>query len=253
MKRIVLDTEGTSLKNARVIEVAVVDADNPSISFITRCDPGVPISLESMAIHNIIQSKIDGEPEFLDTPVFRYLLKVNDPENIIIGHNIEFDIGALANEGFKSKMKVIDTYKCMHRHYFNEPLSNYKLNFLRYYLVYQVKSSEMIDIVDNYISQLPENSLHSAVFDTYLSLGIYNYLKTKYTDEEMIQISSEPVLFRTIIFGKYKDKTFEEVYLLDRQYMEWMFKEENKKTAANTEDEKKANNYLMTLTYWLSK
>lgn len=253
MKKIVLDTEGTSLKNARVIEVAVVDADNPSISFSDRCNPGVPISLESMAIHNITQAMIEGEPEFLDTSVFRYILKLNSHENIIIGHNIDFDIGALSNEGFKNKMMSIDTYKCMHRYFINEPLSNYKLNFLRYYLVYQVKSPEMIEIVDNYISKLPENSLHSAIFDSYLSLGIYNYLKTKYTDEEMIQISSEPVLFRTISFGKYKNKTFEEVYNLDRQYMEWMFKEENKKVADHSEDEKKANNYLMTLTYWLSK
>ena len=62
----------------------------------------------------------------------------------------------------------------------------------------------------------------------------------------MIEISSKPTLFNKFNFGKYKDKTLEEVAKTDKRYLEWLLGEKLKNEAGDED-------WIYTLKHYLGK
>jgi exodeoxyribonuclease X len=64
--------------------------------------------------------------------------------------------------------------------------------------------------------------------------------------EKMIEISETPSLFTKFNFGKYKDKSIDEVMKTDGRYLEWLLSEKLKN---ETSDE----DWIFTLKHYLGK
>ena len=64
--------------------------------------------------------------------------------------------------------------------------------------------------------------------------------------EKMVEISSHPSLFTKFSFGKYKDKTLEEVAKTDKRYLEWLLNEKLKNEAGDED-------WIYTLKHYLGK
>jgi uncharacterized protein (DUF3820 family) len=61
----------------------------------------------------------------------------------------------------------------------------------------------------------------------------------------MINISKNPVLIKKISFGKYKGETIEQISKKDRQYLEWLLKQQQ-------EGKDKNDDLIHTINYYLN-
>ena len=167
-----------------------------------------------MAVHNITNEMLKEAPSFSDTKIVALLEKHNSDENILIAHNISFDLAMLAKEGFFWKGGVIDTLKCS-RHLIDE-IDRFSLQFLRYELgLYrsEVKESEDLGL---------ELKAHSALSDAFHVRLLHQYLNEITDDEKLMELTIEPVLIKKFAFGKYKEHYLEEVAMNDAGYLRWM-------------------------------
>jgi uncharacterized protein (DUF3820 family) len=64
--------------------------------------------------------------------------------------------------------------------------------------------------------------------------------------EKMIEVSTQPSLFKVFMFGKYRGKRIEDILSLDRPYMEWLLE---KKLENDIGDE----DWIFTLKYHLDQ
>jgi len=64
--------------------------------------------------------------------------------------------------------------------------------------------------------------------------------------EDMMDVSSRPILFKRFTFGKYKDQPIEEIVKIDRGYLEWFL---NRKLEDGGQDE----DWVFTLRYYLNQ
>ena len=100
-----------------------------------------------------------------------------------------------------------------------------------------------------------EASAHDALGDVLVLEGVFEYLigemiKEKGGEEaaitEMVEISSRPMLFTTIRFGKHKGKRIEDVVRADRGYIEWLLKEKRKEPQGE-------GDWIFSLEYYLAE
>lgn len=89
------ETTGLDLEADRIIEVAIIKftLDETLAEYETLVDPQIPISMESMAIHNISEEMISGKPKIREVlpEVFQTI-----GSHPIMGHGVNFDIEMLA-------------------------------------------------------------------------------------------------------------------------------------------------------------
>ncbi len=92
----------------------------------------------------------------------------------------------------------------------NGVIPKYNLQYLRYFLELEIEASP-----------------HNALGDILVLEGVFNRMNTKFREndkledpvQEMIRISSNPVLIPRMPFGKHKGALFSE---LPRDYLEWL-------------------------------
>ena len=108
---VALDVETTGLnpQNDDVIEVAViVFNDHEEISRYSQLiRPKRPIPMQISRLTGISQEMLESQPRFAE---IADELRTQIGDRPIVGHNIGFDIGMLAGEGFKLENRVVDTY-----------------------------------------------------------------------------------------------------------------------------------------------
>ncbi len=180
-------------------------------------NPGIPIKIESMAVHHITEKMIAGKPFFKDSPEYNELKELFSGDCVFIAHNAKFDVGMMEKEGLKAP-KVIDTYRVA-RHLDPEgKISSYRLQYLRYLLGIEVEATAHDAKGDVLVLEKLFERLLKKVMD------IENISKETAIDQ-MIDISSHPVLFKFFNFGKYKNDSVEDVAKKDRGYLEWMLKQ----------------------------
>lgn len=235
MKYILFDTETTgNQEHDRIIQVGALVFDskkyvqdfekhsenlfdmikeNDTLIFNELCSSDVKISYEAMEVHNITPEMIYDKPKFNETEFAKMLLKFNTSENYLIAHNIKFDLSMLEKEGFKNNYKLIDTYKCAKVIF--PDLEAHRLQYLRYVLnLYKNEKNEAKNIGINI-------KAHDALGDVLvMKLLLDELLKTNSYDE-LYEITKKPVLTKNFTFGKYKGKTFAEVYSIDKNYLMW--------------------------------
>jgi len=161
------------------------------------CNPGVPISPETSAVHHIIDEDVADArdaglvlKEMLDCPF----------ETILAAHNADFE-KALFNWGDR---QWIDTYKVAALLYREAP--SHRLQVLRYWL--------RLD-VDRVIA----STAHRAGPDAYVTAVLLEQLLADMSVEEMVRISAEPVFLPRLSFGKHATVPIEEV---PADYLQWI-------------------------------
>lgn len=195
----VIDTETCGLKGG-VVEIASVDIDgesiiNPMSDFVK---PDRPIEFGAMAIHHITEHMVAHKP-LVDEVVGRY-----QGADIYIAHNAQFDSSVLPDMGGQ----WICTRKLAARLW--PELESHANQYLRYAL--------------NLNAWVPESlHAHRALYDCYVTAALLIRIvkESGWSVEQMLEISIQPVLLRTVRIGKHKGKTFAEVAKEDAGWLRW--------------------------------
>ena len=246
MPLLFLDTETTDkTPDSRLLQLAYKDTTTgESVNEYFKPPAGVTISFGAMAVHHITPKMVADKVEFQGSPA-RSRLQELLKDHLLVAHNAPFDAKILANEGITvDPARTIDTLR-VSKHLIPES-EQYKLQYLRYAL--------------NLDGALEAPAFpHDAAGDVIILESLFNHLgsviQQKFTlggtDEiikKMLELTQTPVLLQTFAFGKYINKTFQEVASADRGYLEWLAASESKKPKPDQNEE-----LVYTLGWWLNR
>ena len=233
MQLIFLDTEttGNDVTKDRLCQVCYrVEKETKTAYF----KPPIPVSVKAMSITHITNKMLADKEPFVGSKMFKDLKSLLSSD-VLVAHNAIFDKAMLEAEGLKVP-KFICTLRIARNLDTENVIPEYNLQYLRYYLDLEVEGHP-------HDAEADVNVLE-AVFNRQLSKIMEKIPDRDSAIKEMIKISSTPVLFKKINFGKYKDKDIEEVLKSDRRYLEWLLTEKSK-TPEMEED------WIYTLKYYL--
>lgn len=192
------------------------------------------IQIWAIAVHNIY-------PELLIEKSGWNYLTDNDredlgalfSENILIAHNLDFDLDVLDKSWIEYWTQLIDTLKIsklmksegvLLGSDWNLP-EYVNLQYLRFFFeLYQIKDSDW---------NIENTTAHDAFWDVVVLENVFYKLfevikeKLNISDNEVIETMIEMTkkefsLIEVMRIWKYRWKTFEEVSKIDRWYLEWM-------------------------------
>lgn len=199
--------------------------------------PDKPISIESMAVHHITEKMVAEKPAFKESPEFKELVNLFAKENsVLIAHNAKFDIGMLEKEGLKVG-KSIDTFRVARNLDPEGKIASYRLQYLRYLLGIEVEATAHDAKGDVLVLEKLFERLLKKIMET-------ENISRETAIDQMIDISSRPVLFKYFNFGKHKNMSIEEVAKTDRNYLEWLLKQKKE----NPEEEE---DWIYTIEHFL--
>ncbi len=206
MKPLFLDVETTGTKpEDRLIQLAYKLGETYGNCLFK---PPVPISIEAMAICHITEEDVADCPPFQEHSLSKELQgHLDDMSVVLVAHNAQFDMKFIEKEGIKLPPCHICTMKMAHHHDKKGELDKHTLQFLRY--LYGLKFETRIDP-------------HDAMSDVLVLEKLFAYYAEHYSIEEMIEVSSKPILLKRFPFGKYKGEWFKDVVKRDLEYMLWM-------------------------------
>lgn len=216
-KYLFLDLETTGLEpKDRVCELALIceEAENTLSVSSALCKSAKKISHEAMALHHITNEMLKDKPLCKETPTYKLLLEHNKEENVLITHNIRFDLNMLEKEGFELKMQVIDTLRCVKS--LIPECGQFSLQFLRYELGLYKEEKELAEELKTDISA------HRALSDVLHLKLLWQTLLQYATVSQLVDISSRPVRLEKLPFGKYVGRYIEEIASNDMAYLHWM-------------------------------
>ena len=237
-KLIFFDTETTGNEQKDFLcQIAYKTAGD---SFSNLYKPEIKIPPEASAIHHITNKMVADKLSFKesgDLPKIKKLFE--DKNSIVVAHNAPFDLIMIKKEGIEPK-KFICTLKLARYLDPEEKIGKYNLQYLRYLLDFDIDATA-----------------HDALGDVLILEKLFEHLKKKMMEseqlnddealEKMLEISSRPLLIKTLNFGKHKGKTVEEVLRTDRGWLEWLLREKEKSDVIEHED------WIYTLKYYLGK
>ncbi|RXK00983.1 DNA polymerase III subunit epsilon [Arcobacter sp. CECT 8986] len=222
---VLFDTETTgNQEEDKIIQFGamIVEQSGKLTCYDELCYSQEPIKIEAMEVHNITPDMIEGKPLATKTEFYKKLIELNNEENYLIAHNINFDLGMIQKEGFENKYQLIDTLRCA-KHLFPQ-MPYHRLQYLRYALeLYKVEKqeAEKNDIIIK---------AHDAIGDVLVMKLFLSKLvkecRKQYPDynpmEKLAELTKTPVFINTFKFGKYKGKEVIEVAKEDSGYLNWM-------------------------------
>jgi len=220
-----LDCETTSAeKDARLVQIAYAQWDWEIQDHLFK--PPVPISIGAMAIHHLTNEMVKDKDVFQESLVFLDVQNMSR-DSIVVAHNAKFDLNILKNEWITDTPRHICTYKVAYTQL--EKAEKHTLQYLRYFTgLYEF---------------LPENvHAHDAHDDVYVLRDLFNYLTHEFTIEEMLEISSKPLLLRQLSFWKHKWIPLAQV---PKSYLTWL--------AANFEFDDDGDDLRYTLRHYLGQ
>ncbi len=235
MQLLFLDTETTGIdEGARLVQLAYKNSANGEVVSEYFCPP-IPITFGAMATHHITNEMVREKPVFAGSEVCLRLTELLQ-SSVVVAHNAVFDVNILKNEEVEVP-KALDTLQVARHLVVSE---EHNLQYLRYFLGLNV-----------------EGAAHNALTDVLVLEKLFFHLKTvagkKYPElseteilEKMMELSTTPLLLSTFGFGKYKGKSFEEVFARDRGYIEWLYGSETQKKSSEQNE-----NLVHTLEYYL--
>lgn len=216
-----IDVEATGLdyENDRLIQLAFLKVLNDEFEvFDDLCYTDIEMTEEVINIHKITNLMLKDKYWPYETNSFVELEKGNIKSNYFISHGNELDLKMLENEELKIVMKCIDTEKCT-RHLLKETKS-FKLENL----INNNHLSEKSKIIAKKLG-LTELNAHDAMSDALWHYVLFQFLLEKVNGDIdlLVELTETPFLMETIPFGKYKNKTFEEIFLKDPNDFIWMY------------------------------
>lgn len=248
-KLIIFDTETTGLSEEdKIIQVGAIVSELGNNEHIEKydelCTSEIPIKIEAMSVHGIRQVDIDSEPLYKDTDFKKVLDNLNNNENYLIAHNLDFDLNMLKKEGFVNQCKLIDTLQCSkHLYEIDDEINgykvpNHKLQTFRYMLLSQEdedKEAKKYGV---------EIKAHDAIGDvvilklflTKLYLKVrekFNITNPTEIFNKMVELTQLPAEVKVINFGKHSGKTIKEIESIDSGWIDWLFREQQKQKDSN--------------------
>ncbi len=210
---IFLDLETTGVEKIdRLCSVAMITDE---ISHCELINPEKKVPPSAMAVHHITNEMLQDKLTFEQSKTAELLLELNSTQNVLIGHNIGFDIDMLSREGSVWQGGFIDTLKCT-RELIGSEIEQFSLQFLRYELRLHLQERDLAKRLGVTIQA------HNALSDAMHVKMLYEYLLGSATHEELMRISVEPVLILKLPFGKYRGRFIEDVARRDEKYLNWM-------------------------------
>lgn len=215
IKAIILDTETHAL-NGNAIEIAHYPLELSSgilrfyrkESFNQRFNPGQPIDLGAMAIHNILDEDVADKPP-------HNTFKLDPDVGYLVGHNIDYDLKTLHRCGVSQDLKPIDTLAMAKVLFPDSP--NHKLATLSYYLAADKAK------VREYLK-----SAHSALVDVDLTAALLQHIVKRIercqTIEDLYFFSLKCRVPTHMPFGEHKGV---QISLLPKNYRLWITTQEN--------------------------
>lgn len=228
MLKLFIDTETTGLEaEDRVCQVGYSLEGKLYEQYFK---PPVPVKTGAMAVNHITNKMLEGCSSFEGSDMQQDLQCMAAGSYVPVAHNAPFELAMLAKEGVYFD-NYIDTKKMSHALDPEQEMESHRLQYLRYY----------------YGVELPDAIAHTAEGDVAVLIAVFNKLHEllgKPTNEELIELSKRPVLYRKFTFGKYKGAHVGQVAAADSNYLEWLLKE---KKATEQKDE----DWIYTLEHYL--
>ncbi len=215
-KLVFLDLETTGLEEKdRICELAlIIDEGGKSVVTSTLCKSPKKISKEAMSLHHITNEMIVDAQACQQSETYKLLQDCNIEDNVLIAHNVNFDLNMLEKEGFDLNMKRVDTLRCVKA--LIPECERFNLQFLRYEL-------DLYKEEKGLASELGiELCAHRALSDSLHLVLLWKTLLQYATVSQLIEISAKPVLLDKLPFGKYNGRYIEEIVNLDLGYLHWM-------------------------------
>lgn len=195
----IIDCETTGMEDdAKVVEIGAIDHNtDPSTLTLDRptshlINPGVPIPATASAVHHITDEMVTDAPKI--GQVHEHYLGAD----YYVAHNSRFDQKYLGTFG----KPWIDTYRCALAAWPDAPAHSNQV--LRYHLG---------------LESPPDGYAHRALYDVYVTAGLFLELLKVMDVEKMLELSSQPALLPKIGFGKHRGEKFSD---LPDGYLKWM-------------------------------
>lgn len=217
MRLCYIDAETTGLEQKdRLCSLGVIiDEAGRSETLYELINPGRKIPPAAMAVHHITNEMVAEAPEFALTRVSERLEALNNPETILVGHNLPFDLQMLQKEGFTWQGGMVDTLKCA-KHLIGAEIEHFALQFLRYELrLYREETAEAEKLGIAL-------QAHHALGDALLVRLLHRYLLEMADNERLMELTTEQALIHKLPFGKYAGKFIEDIARRDPAYLGWM-------------------------------
>jgi len=215
MQAIILDTETHTL-NGLPIEIAYapIEIENGKLSldkkqiFDQLYQVGQPVSYAAMAVHHILESDLVGQPFYNE-------FQLPAQTTYIIGHNVDYDIAAIARCGVDvSQLKPICTLALARHVWENAEAHNISA------LIYLIskgsdKAREML------------KGAHRADADIILTANILMHIIHQLNIQDIEQlyiVSEEARIPKSITFGKHKGTAIQD---LPADYIQWLMRQDD--------------------------
>jgi len=208
-----LETTGVEKKD-RICELAVIEEGETIRTSSSLCKSEKKISTEAMALHHITNEMLKESSSCKDSEAYALIQENNSKENILVMHNAPFSLAMLEKEGFKSKMKCVDTMRCTKA--LISECEHFNLQFLRYELLLYKDEMALAEALK------VDLNAHRALSDAFHVMLLYRTLLEYATLSQLIEISSNPILMQKLPFGKYSGRYIEEIASVDSGYLHWM-------------------------------
>ena len=215
MQAIILDTETHTLNGLPIeiayapikIESGKLSLDKSQI-FDQLYQVNQPISYAAMAVHHILESDLVDQPNYRE-------FQLPEQTSYIIGHNVDYDIAAIARGGVDtSKLKPICTL-ALARHVWEEAEAH-NISALIYLISKgSDKAREML------------KGAHRADADIILTANILMHIihRLNIQDIEQLYIASEEARIpKSITFGKHKGTAIQD---LPADYIQWLLRQDD--------------------------
>lgn len=225
-KLLFLDVEATGIGDTdRLLQVAYQTRHNgQDLKVNEYFKPPVPIQKTAMAVHHVTEKHVADKPGFEASATKKELLELSHENYIFVAHNAKYDLGMLEKEGVTFK-NYIDTLKIA-KYLDTGQFENHQLQYLRYYYDLDIDLNGL-SAHDAFADILVLN----AVFWELLCELSYFEKKTYENDDalvaRMVEISMNPLLLTTCNQTKHKGKSWEEVAIIDKDYLRWNLTRDN--------------------------
>jgi DNA polymerase III epsilon subunit-like protein len=202
--------------------------------------PPVPIQVEAMAITHITNEMVADKETFIGSEFQKKLSDILSGGNVLVAHNAQFDVDMLKKENVEVE-NVIDTLKIAHHLDQDAKIPKHGLQYLRYFLDLNIQ-----DVIPH--SALGDVRVLEKLFERLFGKMLAEFGEESKVIDEMMRISSLPILMKKFSFGKYNGQMVSDVANTDAGYLRWLLNEKNKqKEQEGINDE----NWIYTLEHYL--
>lgn len=225
MGLVLFDTETTGFSDdSKIIQLAFMyqDKDVTDIYSDYINPENAKISTKAMSIHHITPDMVKNSSIFEESDIVRNFISFNDSKNILVAHNISFDMKMINREGIVWLGPTICTLRCA-RHIFKD-LESYSLQFLRYELELYKEEKELLDTLDPFKNK--NYQPHDAMFDVIVMRLLLKRLLQEVNGSvsKLVELTNTPVFIEKIRFGKHSG---EKLVDIDPSYLRWLLSNHN--------------------------